>query len=85
MAQKGVLADFGNFTGKHLCWSLHGDLHRVADITSYGKVSFNYHVLFPYARHGTHDLILQSAEIVPPAIVPITVLGNDKNHYYVML
>ena len=33
----------------------------------------------------THDLILQSSEIFPPAIVSITVLGNDKNHYYVML
>ena len=24
MVQNGVLADFTNFTGQHLCWSLHG-------------------------------------------------------------
>ena len=60
-------------------------LKAMANITSHGKVSFNYHLLFPYSRHGAHDLILQSSEIFPPAIVPITVLGNDKNHYYVML
>ena len=109
--QKGVFADFANLTGKHLCWSLHGDLHEVsfkkgcrpqawkpatllkkdsnrcfplkfvkflrahgfkehlrttaceskpircivfvktmANITSRGKVSSNYHLLFFYSR-----------------------------------
>ena len=33
----------------------------------------------------THDLVLQFSEIFSPAIVLITVLGNDKNHHYVML
>ena len=33
----------------------------------------------------THDLVLQSSEIFPGAIVLVTVLGNDKNHCYVML
>ena len=33
----------------------------------------------------THDLILQSSEIFSPAIVPITILENDKNHHHVML
>ena len=108
---KRFLADFAHFIGKHLCWSLHGDLHRVsfekscrprawrpvtllkkdgnsffpvkfvkflrapdfkehlrttacefkpvrcivfikamANITSRGKVSFNYHLLFHYSR-----------------------------------
>ena len=111
---KWFLADFVNFTGKHLCWSLHGDLHRVsfekicrpwawrpltllkkdsnncfpvklvkflrapdfkehlrttaceskplrcivflkamANITSHGKVSFNYHLLFHYSRFNS--------------------------------
>ena len=27
--QKCVLTDFANFTGKHLCWNLHGHLHGV--------------------------------------------------------
>ena len=33
----------------------------------------------------THDLIPQLSENFSPAIVPITVFGNDKNHYHVML
>ena len=28
--QISVFADFANLTGKHLCWSLHGDLHGVS-------------------------------------------------------
>ena len=55
-------------------------IKAMANITSRGKVSFNY-LLYLI----TPDLILQSYEIFSPAIVSITVLGNEEKHYHVML
>ena len=55
-------------------------IKAVANITSRGKVSVNYHLLFHYSRFNS-----TIARNLFPAIVPIAVLGNEKNHYYVML
>ena len=136
MHQKGL-----NFTEKHLCWSLHGDLQwglflrnlqasslkawkfikkdsnscfpvkfvkflrasnfkqhlrttarepkllrcivfikTMANITSRSKVlSIIYLFLFLYSRFNS--TILRN---LSPAMVSITVLGNEKNHSYVM-
>ena len=56
-------------------------LKAMANITSYGKVSFNYHLLFRYYPPFNSTIVRN----VSPATVPITVLENDKDHYYVML
>ena len=55
-------------------------INAMANITSRGKVSFNHDLLFHYSR-----FISTIERIFSPAIRSIPVLGNEKNHYYVML
>ena len=55
-------------------------IKAMANITSRGKVSFNYHLFFHYSRFNSTIV----RNLFPCNSVNNSI-GNEKNHYYVML
>ena len=47
-------------------------------------LAVKFHLIILYSYFFTFGLILQSPQAFSPVIVSATILGNEKNHYYVM-